>query len=52
VWSLLSGSPGSVRTLTLDRAGKQITVNAKVVSFLSASVAKTGHSLTRQKKRK
>lgn len=52
VWSLLSGSPGSVRTLTLDRAGNQITVNTKVISFLSASVAKTGHSLTHQKKRK
>ena len=35
VWSLLSGSPGMVRTLTIDRAGKKLTVRAKVVSFLS-----------------
>jgi hypothetical protein len=40
VWSLLSGSPGSVRTLTIDRGGKQLTVQAKVISFLSMPVSK------------
>jgi hypothetical protein len=35
VWSLLSGSPGSTRTLVVDRGGKQLTIQAKVVSFLS-----------------
>lgn len=37
VWSLLSGSPGDIRTLVLDRAGSQITVNAPVRRFLAAS---------------
>ncbi|MBZ5703829.1 MAG: hypothetical protein LAN63_00580 [Acidobacteriia bacterium] len=40
VWSLLSGSPGEVRTLTLDRAGKQFTVKATVYRFLSAEAKK------------
>jgi hypothetical protein len=34
VWSLLSGSPGTVRTLTLERGGKQIVVKATVRRFL------------------
>lgn len=36
VWSLLSGSPGTVRTLVVERGGKQITIQAKVVSFLKS----------------
>jgi hypothetical protein len=34
VWSLLEGSPGQERKLTLSRAGKQYTVVAKVQHFL------------------
>lgn len=44
VWSLLEGSPGTVRTLVLERDGKQFTVKAPVREFLprikSASPAK------------
>jgi hypothetical protein len=36
VWSLLSGSPGEARTLTLERDGKPFTVEATVHRFLSA----------------
>ncbi|MGA8213528.1 MAG: hypothetical protein WB799_08025 [Candidatus Sulfotelmatobacter sp.] len=35
VWSLLGGSPGKERLLTVERAGKQFTVAAKVQHFLS-----------------
>jgi len=35
VWSLLGGSPDKERTLTVERAGKQFTVAAKVQHFLS-----------------
>jgi len=34
VWSLLRGTPGSVYTLTVERAGKQFTVKTKVQRFL------------------
>jgi hypothetical protein len=34
VWSLLEGSPGTVRTLVLEREGKQFTVKAPVRGFL------------------
>ena len=34
VWSLLEGSPGQERKLTIERAGKQFTVIAKVQHFL------------------
>jgi hypothetical protein len=34
VWSLLEGSPGQERKLTIERSGKQITVAAKVQHFL------------------
>jgi hypothetical protein len=34
VWSLLEGSPGQERKLTLERGGKQFTVVAKVQHFL------------------
>jgi hypothetical protein len=40
VWSLLGGRPGDVRTLTLDRAGKQYTVKATVHRFLSSGSAR------------
>lgn len=40
-WSLLGGSPGSTRALTLERGGKQFTVQASVRRFLPAVVAKT-----------
>jgi hypothetical protein len=34
VWSLLEGTPGQERKLTVERGGKQITVVAKVQHFL------------------
>jgi C-terminal processing protease CtpA/Prc len=36
VWSLLGGTPGQVRALTLERDGKRFTVNAPVRRFLEA----------------
>ncbi len=39
VWSLLSGSPGDVRTLGLLRDGKPLTVKAMVYRFLPTSRA-------------
>jgi hypothetical protein len=36
VWSLLGGTPGQTRTLTLERAGKRFTVDARVQRFLAA----------------
>jgi hypothetical protein len=35
VWSMLGGSPGNERTLTVERGGKQFKVVAKVQHFLS-----------------
>jgi predicted aspartyl protease len=37
VWSLLGGTPGQVRTLTLEREGKRFTVDAPVRRFLAAA---------------
>jgi C-terminal processing protease CtpA/Prc len=34
VWSLLGGTPGQIRTLTLERDGKRFTVAAPVRRFL------------------
>ena len=34
MWSLLEGFPGQERKLTIERAGKQFTVVAKVQHFL------------------
>ncbi len=34
VWSMLGGSPGTARTLTVERAGQQFTVAARVWHFL------------------
>ena len=47
VWSLLEGSPGQERKLTVEREGKQFTVSAKVRHFLAKpeqdqSVGKSG----------
>ncbi len=36
VWSLLEGQPGQERKLTIERAGKQFTINAPVEPFLAA----------------
>lgn len=36
VWSLLGGTPGQERKLTIERAGKQFVVAARVQHFLSA----------------
>lgn len=36
VWSLLGGTPGQTRTLTLEREGKRFTVDAPVRRFLAA----------------
>jgi hypothetical protein len=40
VWSLLSGSPGQTRSLTLERDGKRFTVDAPVRYFLGSQGAK------------
>jgi hypothetical protein len=37
IWSLLGGDPGETRVLTLERDGKQFTVNSTVRRFLPAS---------------
>lgn len=37
VWSLLEGSPGQERKLTVERNGKQFTVTAQVQHFLGAT---------------
>jgi hypothetical protein len=46
VWSLLEGSPGTIRTLVLERDGKQFTVKAPVRHFL-APETKKGRSKSR-----
>jgi hypothetical protein len=40
IWSLLGGDPGETRVLTLERDGKQFTVNATVRRFLPVSGGK------------
>lgn len=47
VWSLLEGSPGTLRTLVLERDGKQFTVQAPVRQFLAAEPAKPAPRQTR-----
>ncbi len=37
IWSLLGGDPGETRVLTLERDGKQFTVNSTVRRFLPVS---------------
>ncbi len=39
VWSLLGGTPGQTRTLTLEREGKKFTVDATVRRFLAVKAA-------------
>jgi hypothetical protein len=51
VWSLLGGTPGEVRTLTLDRDGKQFTVKATVHRFLNAAPATPKGSKTKKPSR-
>jgi hypothetical protein len=41
VWSLLGGTPGQMRTLTLERDGKRFTVEAPVRRFLEAKSSPT-----------
>jgi C-terminal processing protease CtpA/Prc len=48
VWSLLEGSPGQERKLTVERAGKQFTVAAKVQHFL----ADTNETETKERSRR
>jgi hypothetical protein len=40
IWSLLGGSPGDTRVLTLEREGKQFSVNATVRRFLPATASR------------
>ncbi len=40
VWSLLEGTPGQERKLTIERSGKQFTVTAKVQHFLGEAEEK------------
>jgi hypothetical protein len=40
IWSLLGGDPGDTRLLTLERDGKQLTVNATVRRFLPVGAAR------------
>jgi PDZ domain-containing protein len=42
-WSLLQGSPGQERKLTLERGGKQFTVAAKVQHFLGVAANDEGN---------
>ncbi|HST10138.1 MAG TPA: hypothetical protein VLL05_07160 [Terriglobales bacterium] len=39
VWSLLGGTPGQTRSLTLERDGKRFTVDAPVQRFLDAKTS-------------
>jgi Aspartyl protease len=48
VWSLLGGTPGQERKLTIERAGKQFVVAATVQHFLAAS---TGEDEKKKKKK-
>ncbi len=40
VWSMLEGQPGQERKLTIERAGKQFSVAAKVQHFLEEQLEK------------
>jgi C-terminal processing protease CtpA/Prc len=42
VWDMLSGTLGKERKLTIERAGKQFTVVAKVQHFLGANPEEEG----------
>jgi hypothetical protein len=47
-WSLLQGSPGQERRLTLERAGKQFPVVAKVQHFLGAAPNDEGNGKSKK----
>jgi C-terminal processing protease CtpA/Prc len=42
VWSMLGGTPGKERRLTIERAGKQFGVTANVQHFLAAAADDDG----------
>jgi hypothetical protein len=50
VWSLLEGTPGQERKLTIERSGKQLTVGAKVQHFLGETEEKESDQKSRKKK--
>jgi hypothetical protein len=50
VWSMLEGSPGQERKLTIERSGKQFTVAARVQHFLA--VPEDGESSGKSGKKK
>jgi hypothetical protein len=50
VWSLLEGTPGQERKLTIERGGKQLTVAAKVQHFLGETEEKGSDQKSRKKK--
>jgi hypothetical protein len=52
VWSLLGGTPGQTRTLTLEREGKRLTVDAPVRRFLPATPAALAKSPRRNPHRR
>jgi hypothetical protein len=43
VWSLLGGTPGQERKLTIERDGKQLTFTAQVQHFLAAEPSEDRH---------
>ncbi len=47
VWAMLGGTPGQERRLTIERAGKQFTVAAKVRAFPGGTA---GRKRTKKKK--
>jgi len=51
LWSLLGGTPGQTRSLTLERDGKRITVDAPVRRFLSPGSAAHSARKTAPKQR-
>jgi hypothetical protein len=50
VWSLLEGTPGQERKLTVERDGKQFTVAAKVQHFLGERVENQSKGKSAEKK--
>jgi hypothetical protein len=49
VWSLLSGSPGQTRSLTLERDGKRFNVEARVRRFLAVESKPSAKTANPQK---
>jgi len=47
VWSMLRGTPGQERDLTIERSGKQFTIVAPVRHFLGAAAEQQGKSKDR-----